>query len=148
MAGNYLSRWEPFRDLLSLRTDFDRLFNTFFGRWPENANESWAPVVDIAETDGHIKVKAELPGMKKEDLKVTVKDSTLYISGERKQEEETKDKTYHRIERSYGRFCRTLSLPIEVDADKIKASYKDGILLVTLPKQESLKPKDIEVEVE
>jgi len=148
MAGKYLSKWEPFRDLLSLRTDFDRLFNTFFGRWPESVEEFWAPAVDIAESDGHIEVKAELPGMKKDEIKVTVQDNTLYITGERKQEKETKDKTFHRIERSYGKFCRTVALPSEVEVDKVKASYKDGILNIILPKPESVKPKDIEVEVE
>jgi HSP20 family protein len=147
MTDKYLSRWEPFRDLFSLRADMDRLFNTFFGNMPQEGEMMWAPVVDISENNGMIDVKAELPGMKKDDIKVSVHDNTMTITGERKHENETKDKTFHRIERVYGRFSRTIALPAEVDADKIKANYKDGVLSISLPKPESKKPKQIEVEI-
>jgi HSP20 family protein len=142
-----IARWEPFKELVSLRGDFDRFFESFFGGLPVVQEDLWAPVVDIVENNGNIEVKAELPGMSKEDIKVTVKDNILSLSGERKQEKETKEKTYHRIERFYGSFCRNIPLPESVEADKVKASYKDGVLNIILPKPASAKPKKIDVEV-
>lgn len=147
MAYRYLTKWEPFSDLVSLRDDMDRLFETFFGQHPEGREGFWTPIVDIEESNGNILVKAEIPGMEKDEIKVSVRDNMLTISGERKQEIETKDKTFHRIERSYGKFSRTITLPSEVDADKVKAAYKDGVLNIILPKPESVKPKQIEVEI-
>jgi HSP20 family protein len=147
MAGTYLKTWEPFKELVGLRDDMDRLFETFFGNLPERKDWFWAPVIDVAENNGNIEVKAELPGINKDDLKISVRDNVLSISGERKQESETKDKKFHRIERSYGKFNRIISLPADVDADKIKAIYKDGVLSITLPKPESMKTKEIDVEV-
>ncbi len=147
MADKYLNKWEPFRDMLNLRADMDRLFNSFFGGFPEDREGLWAPLIDIEEDNENIMVKAELPGMDKNEIKVTVRDNMLVISGERKQEKEAKDKTYHRIERSYGQFSRTITLPAVVNADKIKASYKDGVLSITLPKPEVMKPKQIDVEI-
>jgi len=142
-----IAKWEPFRDLVSLRSDFDRLFESFFGGLPAVQEDLWAPVVDIIENNGNIEVKAELPGMSKDDIKVTVKDDILSLSGERKQEKEIKEKTYHRIERFYGSFCRNIQLPESVEADKVKATYKDGVLNILLPKPVSAKPKKIDVEV-
>ncbi|KPK63356.1 hypothetical protein AMJ83_07230 [candidate division WOR_3 bacterium SM23_42] len=139
--------WEPFRDLVSMRDDMDRLFETFFGTQPQGMDDFWRPAIDIEENNGNLMVRAEIPGMTKEDIKVSVQEDLLTISGERKQENETKDKTYHRIERCYGKFRRMIRLPAQVDADKVKASYKDGVLNVTLPKPESLKPKHIDVEI-
>ncbi|KPK67267.1 hypothetical protein AMJ87_13620 [candidate division WOR_3 bacterium SM23_60] len=147
MAEKYLSRWGPFRDMLTLRDDMDRLFKSFFGQASEEREGFWAPIVDIEEDNENILVNAELPGMKRDDIKVSVHGNTLSISGERKHEAETKDKTLHRIERSYGKFVRTISLPTDVKADKIKATYKDGVLTVSLPKPESAKPKQIDVEI-
>lgn len=147
MNDRNLARWEPFRDLASMRSDLDRLFESFFGRAPAIREDFWAPTVDVMERDGNIEVKAELPGMKKEDIKVTVKDNVLSLTGERKQEKEEKEKTYHRIERFYGKFCRSIELPADVEAGKVKAIYKDGVLHVVLPKPESAKPKQIDVEV-
>lgn len=147
MAKKYLSRWEPFRDLVSLRTDFDRLFNTFFDNMPTETERLWAPAVDIEEHNGNLMVRAELPGMKKEDITVSVRDNVLHLSGERKFEKETKDKSYHRVERCFGKFSRSIELPATVEADKVKAVYKDGVLNITLPKPEELKPKKIDVEV-
>lgn len=147
MAEKYLSRWGPFRDMLTLRDDMDRLFKSFFSQAPEEREGFWAPIVDIEEDNENIMVHAELPGMKKDDIRVSVHGNTLSISGERKHEVETKDKTLHRIERSYGKFVRTISLPTDVKADRIKATYKDGVLTVSLPKPESAKPKQIDVEV-
>jgi HSP20 family protein len=147
MSEKYLDRWEPFRDMLNLRADMDRLFKTFFTGFPDEGEGIWAPVVDIEEDKDNILVKAEIPGLKKDEIRVTVRDNMLSISGERKQKQEIKDRVFHRIERSYGKFSRRISLPVAVDADKIKANYKDGILHITLPKPESVKPKQIEVEI-
>jgi len=147
MADKYMSRWEPFRDMLSLRADMDRLFSSLFGGAPEEREGFWAPVVDIEEDNENILVRAEIPGMKKEDIKVSVQGNMLTITGERKQEDEVKNKTFHRVERSYGRFSRMITLPTDVDSDKVKASYKDGILNITLPKPESIKPRNIDVEI-
>ncbi|MCK4755421.1 Hsp20/alpha crystallin family protein [candidate division WOR-3 bacterium] len=147
MTHRYLTKWEPFSDLVSLRDDMDRFFETFFGQHPEDREGFWTPILDIEESNGNIVVKAEIPGMEKDEIKVSVRNNMLSISGERKQEIETKDKTFHRIERSYGKFSRTITLPSEIDADKIKAAYKDGVLNIVLPKPESMKPKQIEVEI-
>lgn len=147
LMADKLNRWGPFRDMLNLRADMDRFFKSFFSSYPEEREGFWAPVVDIEEDKDAFIVKAEVPGIRKEDIKVTVRDNMLSIIGERKHEEETKEKTYHRIERAYGRFSRTISLPAAVDASKIKAAYKDGILTITLSKPESAKQKQIDVEV-
>lgn len=147
MADKFLDKWEPFRDMLNLRADMDRFYKSFFGGVPEDQEGYWAPVVDIEEDKDNYIVKAEIPGVKKEDIKVTVRDNLLVVSGERSCEKEVKDRTYHRIERSYGKFSRTIALPAAVDPDKIKASYTDGILHITLPKPESSKPKQIDVEI-
>lgn len=138
--------WEPLRNLVTMRDDVDRLFDVFFGNTQDEMDNLWRPAIDIEENNGNLMVRAEIPGMKKEEIKVSVKDDVLTISGERKREEETKDKTIHRIERSYGQFRRMIRLPAQVDADKVKASYKDGVLNVTLPKPESMKPKQIEID--
>lgn len=147
MKGKKLTLWEPFRELVTMRDDMDRLFETFFGTQPQTTEDFWRPAIDIEENNGNLMVRAEIPGMNKENIKVSVKEDMLKISGERKQENETKEKTFHRIERSYGKFERIIRLPSEVDADKVKASYKDGVLNVTLPKPESMKPKQIDVEI-
>jgi HSP20 family protein len=147
MNDKTMKRWEPFRDLVTMRDDMDRLFDVFFGAQPQAIEELWRPAIDIEENNGNLMVRAEIPGMKKEDIKVSVKEDMLTISGERKRENETKEKTFHRIERSYGQFRRMIRLPAMVDADKVKATYKDGVLNVTLPKPESMKPKQIDVEI-
>ncbi|MGB7054639.1 MAG: Hsp20/alpha crystallin family protein [bacterium] len=148
MNDKKMKKWEPFSELVTMRDDVDRLFDVFFGTQPQTIDDLWRPSIDIEESNGNLMVKAEIPGMKKENIKVSVKEDMLTISGERKQENETRDKTYHRIERSYGQFRRMIRLPAEVDADKVKASYKDGVLSVTLPKPESMKPKHIDVKME
>jgi HSP20 family protein len=108
---------------------------------------SWTPAVDIAEHDDEYLVKVELPGVNKDDVKLTLENNILTIRGEKKQEKETKKENYHRVERSYGSFQRSFTLPAAVKADKIDASYNDGILTVSLPKAEEAKPKQIEVKV-
>jgi HSP20 family protein len=107
----------------------------------------WTPSVDISETEGEYQIKAEIPDVKKEDVKVTLEDGVLTIQGERKYEKEEKGKKYHRIERSYGSFVRTFSLPDVIDEEKVKAEFKDGVLNLHLPKSEKAKPKAIDVKV-
>ena len=146
-----LTRWDPFKDLEELQS---RL-STLFGRAPIRKNgdkevmtvAEWAPLVDITEDEKEYLIKAELPEVKKEDVKLTVHDDVLSISGERKYEKEEKGKKYHRVERSYGSFTRSFTLPEDADAGKVSADYKEGVLKVHLPKSEKAKPKSIEVKI-
>lgn len=145
------TRWNPFKEL----ADFERGLESFFGRVPAipgNGGEAitealWAPLTDITEDDKEFLVKVELPEMKKEDVKVTVENGTLRISGERKAEKEEKTRKYHRVERSYGSFERAFTLPEGADGTKVSADYKDGVLKVRLPKTPTAKPKAVEVKV-
>jgi HSP20 family protein len=143
-------RWEPFRDLATTQREFDRLFKEaftpLFGEG-DISTRTWAPPVDIFETENDIVLKAELPGVDPKDVEVKVEDNTLYLKGERKFEKEVKDENYHRIERSYGSFARSFSLPNSINAEKVKAEYKDGLLTLTLPKREEAKPKTIKINV-
>lgn len=135
------TRWDPLREMEDIMRNMQRAFATLPARTEESMTLSeWSPSVDIGENDKEFLVKAELPEVKKEDIKVNVEDGTLSISGERKVEKEEKGMKYHRVERAYGRFERTFSLPPEADADKITSEYKDGILTVHLPKNPSTKP--------
>jgi HSP20 family protein len=108
---------------------------------------AWSPLVDIAEDDNEYLIKAELPGIEKDQVKVSVEDGLLVISGERNSEKEEKNRKYHRVERSYGSFIRSFSLPDDADGTKVKAEFKNGILKVHLPKDETAKPKSIEIKV-
>lgn len=145
-----LMRWDPFRELEEVSDRLNRMFARPATR--TNGKETmvvadWTPTVDISETDGEYQIKAEIPDVKKEDVKVTLEDGVLTIQGERKQEKEEKGKKYHRIERSYGSFVRSFSLPDVIDEEKVKAEFKDGVLSLHLPKSEKAKPKAIEVKV-
>ena len=143
-------RWEPFRDLMATQRDFNRLFreafSPVFGEG-ELSTRTWAPPVDIYENGESLVLKAELPGVNPDDVEIRVEDNTLYLKGERKFEKEVKEQNYHRVERSYGTFTRTFSLPNSIDADKVAASYKDGVLTLTMPKKEEAKPKSIKINV-
>lgn len=148
---NTLARYEPLQELEEIQ---NRL-SSFFGRSPgrrrnghgDLALADWAPTADISEDENEYVIKAELPELKKEDVKVTVENGVLTISGERKFEKEEKNKKYHRVERAYGRFARSFALPGDADASKVKAEFKDGMLTVHLPKSEKAKPKQIEVKI-
>lgn len=145
-----LMRWDPFRELEEMSDRLNRMFARPAVR--TNGKETmivadWTPTVDISETDGEYQIKAEIPDVRKEDVKVTLEDGLLTIQGERKQEKEEKGKKYHRIERSYGSFVRSFSLPDVIDEEKVKAEFKDGVLNLHLPKSEKAKPKAIEVKV-
>jgi len=145
-----LVRWDPFRELEDMSDRLNRMFARPALR-PSGKETmtvaDWMPTVDISETDGEYLIKAELPEVKKEDVKVTVEDGVLTLQGERRQEKEEKDKRYHRVERSYGSFVRSFSLPESVDEEAVKAEYKDGVLNLHLPKTEKVKPKAIDVKV-
>ncbi|MDH5347205.1 MAG: Hsp20/alpha crystallin family protein [Nitrospira sp.] len=146
-----LVRWDPFRELEEVSDRLNRMFARPATR-SSNGKETmivadWTPSVDISETESEYQIKAEIPDVKKEDVKVTLEDGVLTIQGERKYEKEEKGKKYHRIERSYGSFVRTFSLPDVIDDDKVKAEFKDGVLNLHLPKSEKAKPKAIEVKV-
>ena len=145
-----LTRWDPFSELLDMRREMDRLFGNFLGGTPGSmpaADGVWAPAVDIQETKESFLVTAELPGMKQEDINITIVDNTLTLKGERRREKEVRDGDYTRIERAYGTFQRSLGLPSVVDAAKVRAKYKDGVLEIELPKKEEAKPKEIRVQV-
>lgn len=142
--------WSPFRHLSTLRDEIDRLFDSPLSALTSDSQQflsGWLPTIDLYEEKDHFVLKAELPGMKKEDIDISLHGDVLTLSGERK-EEETFDKAEtYRAERFLGKFQRTLTLPVAVQADKVQASYKDGILSVTLPKAEEAKPKQIQVKV-
>src|SRR4030095_3139193 len=145
-----LTRWEPFREM----EEFQNRLSTLFGRPLRRTNgreeitlPEWTPLADITEDEKEYRIKAELPEMKKEEVKVTVENGVLTISGERKFEKEEKKRKYHRVERGYGSFVRTFALPDDADANKVKAQFKQGILEVHLPKNEKAKSKQIEVNV-
>jgi HSP20 family protein len=131
--------------LVSYRNDLDCLFDDLLNDTFKDTDGYYYPAVNIAENKGHIEVTTELPGMKKEDIKVEVRDNVLYISGEKKRPAESKDRSFYRIEQCYGKFDRRIELPLKVDTSKIEAEYKDGILNITLPITEA--EKQIEVEI-
>ncbi len=143
------SIWDPFTDIWDLRSEMDRVLDTFFSHPGKPVVSGiWQPAVDIYEEKDHYTVKAELPGVKPGDIKVSLTNNTLTLRGERKAEHEEKHKGYHRFERAYGEFCRSFQLPSEVNADKIKARHKDGVLEVEIPKSEKAKAKEISIKVE
>ena len=145
-----LVRWDPFRELEDMSERLNRMFTRPALR-PSGKETlivaDWIPTVDISETEGEYLIKAELPDVRKEDVKVTVEDGVLTLQGERRQEKEEKGKKYHRVERSYGSFVRSFTLPESIDESGVNAEYKDGVLSLHLPKTEKVKPKAIDVKV-
>lgn len=139
-----LKVWEPFRSFNPFHGDLE---NWFEDRAVNPENSIWRPNVDIYETEDSYVLKADIPGMKKEDIKIDVKDNTLTFKGEKKFEEKTEKDNYVRIERSYGSFTRSFTLSDNVDPENIEAAYKDGVLEITLKKKEESKPKEISIEV-
>ncbi|MBI5905701.1 MAG: Hsp20/alpha crystallin family protein [Deltaproteobacteria bacterium] len=143
--------WDPVRDLSSIQDKMNQLFEDTFtrtkGREEGLGTGMWTPAVDIYETNDSVIVKAELPGLTREQVGIEVKDGLLTLRGERKVEKEVKEENYHRIERAYGTFQRSFSLPSTIDQEKISATLKDGVLELTLPKREQAKPKQITVAV-
>ena len=149
---NAYTRWNQLKEMEALRHGLGSLFSRSPAQWPEGQEEplavaEWTPLVDISEDDKEYLIKAELPEVKKEDVKVTAEEGTLTIMGERKFEKEEKGKKYHRVERAYGSFGRSFSLPDDASPAKVNAEFKDGVLTVHLVKTEKPKPQQIEVKV-
>ena len=144
-----LTRYNPFRELDDMLTPL-RLFQDSVNRiFSEGAaTRPWTPSVDIKETENEITLIADVPGVEQKDLEIKIEDGTLTLKGERKFEEEKKGEGYHRIERGYGSFVRCFSIPDSVDPEKVKASYKNGVLTVHLPKKEVAKPRTVKVSVD
>jgi HSP20 family protein len=146
-----LTRWNPWKEL----EEMEKRLTSVFGPSPSGVTDNkeamsvaqWSPLVDITEDEKEYIVKAEIPEMKKEDIKINVHDDVLAITGERQYEKEEKGKKYHKVERAYGSFMRRFTLPVDADGSKVSAEYKDGILNVHLPKSEKAKPKAIEIKV-
>lgn len=141
-----LMRWRPFEEMLSLRREMERLLDEFFGRRPARAEE-FSPLTDIKETENEFVVKMEIPGVKPEDIDISLHGDTLTIRGEKKAEERTEKENYLRVERCYGAFSRSFTLGVPVKADAVEATYKDGVLEVKIPKAEEAKPKPIKIKV-
>jgi len=145
-------RWEPFRELLSTQDRLNQLFNQAFSQpfgseGQELSSRAWAPAVDVYETEQNLVVKAELAGIDPKDVDIRVENHTLFIHGERKAEKDVKEGLYHRVERSYGAFSRSFTLPATVSTENVTADYKDGVLTIALAKREEAKPKTIKIQV-
>ncbi len=144
-----LATWPGFGRLSDLRDEIDRLFESPLTDWAQTSQllSGWTPALDVYEDKDNFIVKAELPGIKKEEIEVSLHDGTLSLSGERKSESKHENGEVYRAERFFGRFQRTVALPATVAADQVKAAYKDGVLTITLPKTEEAKPKQIDISV-
>ncbi len=149
-----LVKWNPSRELMSIEKEFNKLFNTFSNKFgishegeSEMENAVWAPLTDISEDNDNYFLNLDIPGVEKNDVKISYSNGNLIIKGERKEEKETKKSEFHRIERSFGKFYRSFSLPEKVKEDKIEAKFKDGSLSIVIPKADEVKPKEIEVKV-
>jgi HSP20 family protein len=144
-----LIRWNPFGEMTAVQNRINRMFNEPY--WPTGRMDDdtgmgrWNPAVDLYEKDDYFVIKAELPGVDKKDIAIDLKDRVLTLSGERSYENEVKEDSYYRRERSYGKFQRAFTLPAEVDSDKIKAEFKDGLLRIEVPKPEEQKPKQVTI---
>jgi len=141
-------RWEPFRDLTDIQSEVNRLFDTFVGRPTGSAAAArWLPAVDMHETKDDLVLTVEVPGVREKDVTVSITGDLLSIKGERRWEDESKDQKFLHVERAYGQFERLVQLPMAVQADKVKATYRDGVLQITLPKAEELKPREIKIDI-
>jgi HSP20 family protein len=151
-----LTRWEPFggirrrgdvfSELTRMQEEMNRYFDDFFGEQRRGLAEgAWLPAVDVSETDSEMVVRAELPGMTQDDIEVNLQDNVLTLKGEKKQEKKEEKENYHRVERSYGSFSRSFTLPAGVNQDEVKATFKDGVLEIAMPKTEEAKPKKIAI---
>jgi HSP20 family protein len=143
-----LVRWEPSEGLASLRREMDRLFEGFFERGPRGLGNlsAWEPAVEVADTKDSVIIKAQMPGIPKDNIQVHVTDDSITLKGEMKEEEKTEEKNYSRREFRYGAFSRTIALPATVQADKATAQLKEGILEITIPKNEKAKVKEIPIQ--
>ena len=145
---NSITRWDPFRGLSTLQDEVNRLFDSTYQANPNRSTlTAWAPSVDIYETENELVVKADLPDLTEKDIDVCVENNMLTIRGERKFDQTVKEDNFLRVERSYGAFSRSFSLPSTVDTEKIQASYKNGVLRVELPKRAESKPRQVKVNI-
>jgi HSP20 family protein len=139
-------RWDPVRELDSLQGDMNRLFDRFFeGRAANGISRRWIPAMDLVETDDHLVLRGDLPGMTEDDVDIEIKDNVLTVSGERKTESEDKGEGYHRVERSFGSFSRSLTLPSGIDPEKVEAGFEKGVLEVRIPKPAEAKPTRVQI---
>jgi len=147
--GSTLDRWEPSRGLTDIQAEMNRLFDAVFGRSTGVAvtDRVWAPAIDMYETKDDLYVLCEVPGVREKEVQVSITNDVLTIKGERNQQQEGKDDSHYRLERWFGRFERSVPLPMPVQSDKVKATYRDGVLEIKLPKAEAVKPKEIKIEV-
>lgn len=145
MSRNEMSRWNRGGWPQGGRDPFTDLMENFFGRGEDLSNRAWRPAVDIRETEDAYELHAELPGMKKDDIGITLENNVLKLSGERRFEKDVKEEEFHRIERSYGSFTRAFSLPSRVDSERVEASFEDGVLKVRVPKAAETRPRRIEI---
>jgi HSP20 family protein len=146
-----MERWDPFRNMNDIQGEVNRLFDSFLGRPTTSANgsavRSWAPVLDMRETKDDVVLTFELPGVSEKDVSLSITGDLLTVRGERTFNRDSKDEDVHHVERVYGKFERSVQLPTPVQAEKVKATYRDGVLEVKLPKVEEVKPKEIKIEV-
>ena len=145
-----VDRWEPFRNLVDIQGEVNRLFDSFTGRpmaGPPAAGRAWLPAVDMHETKDDLVLRVEVPGVREKDVTVPTTGDLLMIRGERRWDDENKDLKFLHVERVYGQFERLIQLPMAVQADKVKAAYRDGVLEIKLPKAEELKPREIKIEI-
>ncbi|KUG24903.1 heat shock protein hsp20 [hydrocarbon metagenome] len=148
-----LVRWNPTKELMNIEREFGKLFNTFGSRFglrdsdDDFENAVWSPLTDISEDNDKYTLSMDIPGVDKKDVKISYKNGSIVVSGERKQESEEKTSKYHRIERAYGKYYREFMLPEKIIEDKIEAKFKDGTLTVIIPKAEEAKPREIDIKV-
>lgn len=144
-----LVRWEPVREIDSLQGEMNRLFDTFFGNGRQGLGEPrarrWVPAMDLVETEDALVLKADLPGLSREDVEIEVKDNVLTVSGERKAEHEEKADGFYRVERAFGSFSRSLALPEGIDAEQVAADFADGVLEVRIPKPAERQPHKVQI---
>lgn len=143
------SRWEPFQGVGDIQQEMNRLFDSFFGRPAAVATTErmWLPLTDMWETKDDLYVTFEVPGIREKEVSVSITGDVLTVKGERKWDKELKDESYHRLERVYGKFERAIPLPVPVQADQVKATYRDGVLEIKLPKAEQVKSKEIKIDI-
>ncbi len=141
-----LVRWDPIRELDALQGDMNRLFDRFFeNRTANGTARRWIPAMDLVETDDHLVLRGDLPGLTEDDVNIEIRDNVLTVSGERKAEHEDRGEGYHRVERAFGSFSRSLSLPQGIDPEKVDANFKNGVLEVRIPKPAEAKPTRVQI---
>ena len=142
-----LVRWEPTREVDSLQSEVNRVFDAFFGNGSSAATRArrWVPAMDLVETEDHLVLKADLPGLSQDDVNIEIKDGVLTVSGERRAEHQENSEGFYRVERAFGQFSRSMTLPDGIDAERVAADFNDGVLEVRIPKPEARKPHRVTI---